>query len=187
MRRALRHARPRPRSGAGQTHRHGSAPGAPRAEPRRAVRAHCHSSWHRCQLRARTGEIVLGDDRLSVAELRLQECTIGIDGQLRRAAALLECLLVLLVAPRAEESAQQRLAIVVSREQELGEAVLGEQDHLQELVAIEPEDLVEHDRRPRGAWPRDRATRPSTSCSSADRRLLRGHAVAPSLGPLVLG
>ena len=74
----------------------------------------------------------------------------GLDGRepsaerlLRLPTTLIEPRLHIFETLRAEQPAQQRLPVAAPREQELREPVLREQDHLQELLPAELEDLVE--------------------------------------------
>ena len=88
-------------------------------------------------------KVVRVDQPLGLAEQEHDTVAGGGERPLGVFAALLECGLVVLVGARAEELAQQSLAIVVLREQEFGEPALREQDHLQELLLVQPEDLIE--------------------------------------------
>jgi hypothetical protein len=67
----------------------------------------------------------------------------GVEAPLRFAAPCVEVVLVLLESARAEERAQERLPLLSRREEEPGELVLREQDHLLELLSSEPEHLAE--------------------------------------------
>ena len=101
-------------------------------------------------------------------------------------AALLERALVLLEAPRAEQGAQQRLALVVLCEQEAREPVLSEQDHLQELLLVQPQDLVEqHADVPRAG--RAALHAPSTHSNMRASVRLGRRAAAAALEPVELG
>ena len=62
---------------------------------------------------------------------------------LRLASALVESLLVVLIDLRAEQRSQHPLPIGVARQQKLREAVLGEKDHLQELLVRQAHHLID--------------------------------------------
>ena len=88
-------------------------------------------------------EVVIRDQPLRVIEAVRQGVTIAGDARFGLLAALLERVLVLLEAARTEESAQQSLPLAVRGEQKPREAVLGQEDHLKELLLRERKDLVE--------------------------------------------
>src|SRR5690606_28838212 len=62
---------------------------------------------------------------------------------LGRSTPLIEPRLHVLEPLGAEQAAQQRLPLLAVSEQEAGEPVLRQQDHLQELLPAELEDLVQ--------------------------------------------
>ncbi len=130
-------------------------------------------------------ELMLGENSLSLREQHLDEGAGRGERLLGVLAPIVERRLVALVRSRAEESAQQLLPIVAAREEELGEPVLREQDHLQELLLVQAEqlvDLVTHVDRPRGA-PDPLAADPLEQLGAV--RLFRS-ADAPALRTLVL-
>src|SRR6185369_14469289 len=95
---------------------------------------------------------------------------------------------------RAEEGAQDRAAVVGLGEQEALEPVLGQKNHLQELVLFEREDaaeLVTDIDRARGDGPPARIgpVPGNTVVTDLEPRvgLRHGCAAAPLLGPLVTG
>ena len=86
---------------------------------------------------------VLGDEALRETDKGAHLLPRGVEAPLRFAAPCVEVALVLLESARAEERAQERLPLLSRREEEPGELVLREQDHLLELLSSEPEHLAE--------------------------------------------
>ena len=119
--------------------------------------------------RLEVGRLVGGQQPLRFAEEKSRRPGRVGHVALRRSTALLEGVEIVLVGARAEQTPQQLLPVVVLRQEELGEAVLGKEDHLQELLLAEPQDLIELEpdvTRPAGAsLPRSRRSAPR-SCSS---------------------
>ncbi|CAI9388341.1 hypothetical protein MICABA_03029 [Microbacterium sp. T2.11-28] len=88
-------------------------------------------------------EGVLVDELLGDLEQGAGVLARRIHGLLRVPPAHLELVAVALEAPRAEQRPQERLTFAGGGEQEAREPVLREEDHLLELLGVEPQDLVE--------------------------------------------
>ena len=85
----------------------------------------------------------LSCERFDVTLQALQVPGVALLFALGLAAAFVEPLLVVLVDLGAEQRSEHPLPVGVSGQQELRETVLGEQDHLQELLVGKADDLVD--------------------------------------------